>query len=81
LGVKVSGEEGYQLLIGGGADQNQGLARELLPAIRFADLPEKMYGLFAAYTQHRQHDESFLHFTRRHNIAELQSFCNQQENS
>jgi ferredoxin-nitrite reductase len=81
LGVKVSGEESYQVLIGGGADQDQGLARELLPPIRFADLPEKMYSLFAAYTQHRQLHESFLHFTRRHTIAELQSFCNQQENA
>jgi len=81
LGVKVSGEEGYQVLIGGGADQDQGLARELLPAIRFSDLPEKIYGLFTAYTQHRQLNESFLHFTRRHTIAELQSFCNQQENA
>jgi ferredoxin-nitrite reductase len=76
LGVKVSGEEGYQVLIGGGA-QDQGLARELLPAIRFADLPGKMCGVFAAYTQHRQLNESLLHFTRRHTIAELQAFCNQ----
>jgi len=79
MGVKVSGEEGYQVVIGGGSDQDQGLARELIPAIRFTDLPQKIYGLFAAYTQHRQHSESFLHFTRRHNIAELQSFCSQQE--
>jgi ferredoxin-nitrite reductase len=81
LGVKASGEEGYQVVIGGGADQDQELARQLIPAIRFTDLPEKIYGLFAAYTQLRQNNETFLHFTRRHNIAELQSFCNQQEKS
>jgi ferredoxin-nitrite reductase len=79
MGVKVSGEEGYQVLIGGGADQDQGLARELIPAIRFSELPGTMENLFAGYTQHRQPEESFLAFTRRHSIAELQSFCNPQE--
>jgi ferredoxin-nitrite reductase len=81
MGVKVSGEEGYQVLIGGGADQDQGLARELIPAIRFTELPTRMEGLFAAYTARRIPDESFLAFTRRHSIAELQSFCHLQENS
>ncbi len=36
MGVKVGGEEGYQVVIGGGADNDQGMARELIPAIRFA---------------------------------------------
>jgi ferredoxin-nitrite reductase len=81
MGVKVSGEEGYQVLIGGGADQDQGLARELVPAIRFTELPTKIESLFATYIQRRTPEESFLSFTRRHTIAELQSFCNPQENS
>ena len=42
MGVKVSGEEGYQVFIGGGADNDQGLARELIPAIRFTDLPARL---------------------------------------
>ena len=79
MGVKVGGEEGYQVLIGGGADQDQGLARELIPAIRFTELPAKMDRLFTAYTQGRKPEESFLVFTRRHTIAELQSFCSPQE--
>jgi ferredoxin-nitrite reductase len=81
MGIKVGGEEAYQVLIGGGADQDQGLARELVPAIRFSELPTTMDRLFTAYTQHRKPEESFLVFTRRHTIAELQSFCNPQENS
>jgi ferredoxin-nitrite reductase len=79
MGVKVSSEEGYQVLIGGGADQDQGLARELLPAIRFTDLPARMESLFTVYTQRREPEESFLSFARRHTIADLQSFCNPQE--
>jgi ferredoxin-nitrite reductase len=81
MGVKVAGEEGYQVFIGGGADQDQGLARELLPAIRFTDLPARMESLFTVYTQRRDPEESFLSFTRRHQIAELQSFCSPQENA
>jgi ferredoxin-nitrite reductase len=79
MGVKVSGEEGYQVLIGGGADQDQGLARELIPAIKFSDLPPVVEALFQAFTQRRAPNESFLSFTRRHSIAELKSFCTSQE--
>lgn len=79
LGIKVDGEEGYKVSVGGGSDQDQGLARELISAIKFTDLPPVMERLLHVYTQHRLPDESFLVFTRRHNIAELKSFCTQQE--
>ncbi len=42
LGTKVNGAEGYQVLIGGGADQQRGLARELIPAIAFDELPQRI---------------------------------------
>lgn len=80
MGVKVGGEEGYQVVIGGGSDQDQGIARELISAIRFADLPPVMDRLFDAYTGQRNSGESFLHFTRRHTLAELKAFCAPQEN-
>lgn len=79
MGVKVNGEEGYQVVIGGGSDQDQGIARELIPAIRFNDLPPVMERLFRAYTTQCHPEESFLSFTRRHSITELQSFCTSQE--
>jgi len=78
MGVKVSGEEGYQVLLGGGTDSDQGLARELIPAIHYSELIPKLESLFAAYTTQREPDETFLHFTRRHDIPTLQSFCNQE---
>jgi ferredoxin-nitrite reductase len=81
MGVKVSGEEGYQVLIGGGADADQGLARELIPAIRFNELPAKMENLLGAYTRLRTTEESFLQFTRRHQISSLKTFCDFQENA
>jgi len=79
LGAKVSGEEGYQVVIGGGSDRNQGLARELIPAISYAELPPILERLFATYIEARYPDESFLDFSRRHSISDLQSFLAQKE--
>lgn len=75
LGAKVEGEEGYQIVVGGGSDKDQGLARELISSIKFADLPPVMERLFAAYMKLRAPAESFLSFSRRHDIASLKSFC------
>ncbi|HWT66619.1 MAG TPA: NirA family protein [Terracidiphilus sp.] len=71
LGTKVNGEEGYQVVLGGGSDTDKGLARELIPSIRFADLPPAMEKLFAGFGERRHDGESFLAFTRRHTIDEL----------
>ena len=79
MGVKVGGEEGYQVVIGGGADQDQGVARELISAVQFQELGPKMESLFAHYTAQREPGESFLSFTRRHEIAQLQTYCNTSE--
>jgi ferredoxin-nitrite reductase len=79
MGVKVGGEEGYQVVIGGGSDQDQGIGRELISAIKFSDLPPVMEQLFRSYTTQRNPEESFLDFARRHSITELQSFCATQE--
>lgn len=78
MGIKVAGEEGYQVLLGGGADADQGLARELIPAITFSELTPVLHRLFEAYTGERANDESFLHFTRRHSIGELRTLCAQE---
>ncbi|MBB5063584.1 NirA family protein [Granulicella mallensis] len=80
MGVKVGGEEGYQVLLGGGTDQQQGIARELISAIRFSDLSPVMDRLFQAYIGKRNSEESFLDFTRRHDLEELKAFCVYEEN-
>jgi ferredoxin-nitrite reductase len=78
MAVKVGGEEGYQVFVGGGADADQGIGRELIPAIRFGDLTPRMENLFSAYVSERNENETFLQFTRRHDIATLQTFCNRE---
>jgi ferredoxin-nitrite reductase len=75
LGTKITGAEGYQVVIGGGSDQDRGLARELIPAIAFSELSPMIERLFGAYADRRDANESFLDFSRRHNIDELKSFC------
>jgi ferredoxin-nitrite reductase len=75
LGTKVSGQEGYQVVLGGGSDQDRGLARELIAAIPFSELPPIMERLFGAYIERRSEDETFLNFSRRHSVDELKSFC------
>jgi ferredoxin-nitrite reductase len=75
LGTKVAGEEGYQVSLGGGSDKDQGLARELIAAIPYSQLPPIMERLFSAYMERRTMSETFLDFSRRHSIAELKSFC------
>ncbi|HVH86474.1 MAG TPA: hypothetical protein VM912_07095, partial [Terriglobales bacterium] len=74
LGTKVGGKEGYQVVIGGGSDQDQGLARELIPSVAYGDLPAMLESLFASFEERRKPNESFMEFSRRHSIPELQAF-------
>lgn len=79
LGMKLNGKEGYQVVIGGGSDRDQGLARELIPSVAYSELPPLLESLFAAFEEKRYPRESFLEFSRRHNIPQLQSFLNVKE--
>lgn len=79
LGTKVMGAEGYQVVIGGGADMEQGLARELVSSIGFSELPQLLERLFEAYVDRRRHEESFLDFSRRHSIDELRALMAMKE--
>lgn len=78
MAVKVGGEEGYQVFVGGGSDGDQGIARELLSSVRADEVFSRLHGLFAAYIAERQSGETFLQFTRRHDIAALHAFCGQE---
>jgi ferredoxin-nitrite reductase len=73
LGTKIGGEEGYQVFIGGGSDERQGLGRELMSAVRFADLSPLLERLFRSFLQRRIGEESFLEFTRRHSIEQMKA--------
>jgi ferredoxin-nitrite reductase len=75
MGVKIGGEPGYQVNLGGGADNQQALARELFPAMRYEDLKPALHQLLRAYTQSCAEEESFLDFCGRHTVEELRGYC------
>lgn len=75
MGVKVDGGEGYQVNLGGGADGDQGIARELFAAMKYADVQPALHRLFAGYSAERRAEESFLAFARRHSVDDLRALC------
>ena len=76
MGIKVEGEEGYVVSLGGGSDADQGIAREFISAIKFADLPPVMERLLEIFADRRtSQEETFLAFTRRHSMDELRAFA------
>jgi ferredoxin-nitrite reductase len=75
MGVKIGGEPGYQVNLGGGTDNQQALARELFPALRYEDLKPALHQLLRAYIRRCAEEESFLDFCGRHTIEELRGYC------
>jgi ferredoxin-nitrite reductase len=69
LGVKVTvdGEsvEAYNVLVGGGTDDHQALARELVSGVPFTELPAFIERLLKGYVEERKGDESFPAFAAR----------------
>ncbi len=75
MGVKVEGAEGYQVNLGGGADNDQGLTRELFAAMKYTDVQPALHALVSRFQNTRNEGEDFLHFTRRHEVEELRAMC------
>jgi ferredoxin-nitrite reductase len=66
--------EGFHVHVGGGFGPDAAIARELVRDVRAEDCPALIETLLAAYLAHRAGpDESFLAFTRRHEIAALKA--------
>jgi len=78
-GVKVRNEagesvEGYNIVLGGGTDDDQYCAQEVFKQVAFENIPPLVEGLLNAYKNNRQDkDETFAHFTRRHTPEEIQA--------
>ncbi len=76
LGTKVNQDgnqvEGYNIVVGGGVDQDQGLGRELFKQIPFTQVPSLLERILKIYLEKRKSGETFVEYTRRHEIRELQ---------
>ncbi len=76
MGTKVKtddGEsvEGYNIVLGGGVDDDQAVAREVWSSIKATEINALVEQLLCAYLARREDDESFATFTRRLSIEEL----------
>ncbi|HUZ34170.1 MAG TPA: NirA family protein [Xanthobacteraceae bacterium] len=66
--------EGYHILVGGGFGPNAALGRELYRDVVAEETPRIVARILKAYLANRQsRDETFLAFTRRHEIVALKA--------
>src|SRR5271165_5491749 len=76
LGAKVDqgGDtvEGYHVVLGGGFGEKQAVAREVFRGVPFNELPTLLEHVLKVYLAKRNRGESFVEFTRRHSVKELQ---------
>jgi len=66
LGVKVRGEDGYHVFVGGGFGADQAVGRQLFAGVSATSLNETLERLLKNYLKHRLPGETFRQFTGRH---------------
>ena len=76
LGAKVKQGsdtvEGYHVAMGGGFGNKQAVAREIFKGVPFNELTGLLEHVLKTYLSKRKSGESFVEFTRRHSVKELQ---------
>ena len=66
--------EGYHLCVGGGWGADQGIARRVIDALPFRDVPPAIERLLQHYLESRRSpEESFVTFARRHSVESLRA--------
>ncbi len=66
--------EGFHVFVGGGFGADAGIARELYRDVRAENCPPLIERILAAYVRNRAGtDETFLAFTRRHEVQALKA--------
>ncbi len=68
----TDGREGYHLVLGGGMDHEQGIAREIFRGVGSDELPALVEKVLVTYRDRCTTGETFVHWTRRHSVKELQ---------
>ena len=73
VGSKLpDGADGYHLVLGGGMDQEQGIARELFRGVRATEVNALSEKILTTYEAQKQRGETFVTWARRHSVKELQ---------
>lgn len=76
MGVPVknsAGEtvDGYNIVLGGGVDDTQAIAREVWKSIPFTEIPPLLEKLLTHYLAHRHSGETFVTFSNRQPLEDL----------
>ncbi|MDQ8203786.1 NirA family protein [Pelagicoccus sp. SDUM812003] len=71
--VKVNDEsvDGYNIVFGGGVDDEQAIAKEVFKSVPFFDVKPLLANALERFLELREGDESFIAFNRRHSAEEL----------
>jgi ferredoxin-nitrite reductase len=73
LGAKLAGgDEGYHVVLGGGMDKEQGIAREIFRGVSAKEIPGLVEKILRTYDQDKQSGETFVEWSRRHTVGQLQ---------
>lgn len=72
--VNVNGEsvEGYHIVFGGGTGAQAGIGRQVFTGIPFGEVKTLLERVLRVYLARRRPGETFVQFTRRHEVRELQ---------
>ncbi|MBL9189366.1 MAG: NirA family protein [Opitutaceae bacterium] len=78
VGAKLAdGSEGYHVVLGGGMDHEQGIAREIFRGVRASEVNPLVEKVLVTYEAKKQLGETFVQWARRHSVKELQEFLSQ----
>ncbi len=73
LGAKQpDGTDGFHVVLGGGMDNEQGIAREVFKGVRATEIPALTESILRTYLERKTSGESFVQWSRRHSVKELQ---------
>lgn len=68
----TDGREGYHVVLGGGMDHEQGIAREIFRGVGADELPGLVEKVLVTYRDRRTTGETFVQWSRRHSVKEIQ---------
>lgn len=73
IGAKLpDGADGYHIVLGGGMDHEQGIAREIFRGVRATEVPAVLEKIFLTFEARKSRGETFVQWTRRQSVKELQ---------
>ncbi len=80
MGTRVKVEDGstvdgYNIVLGGGVDDTQAIAREIWKSVRADEMPALIEQILVVYLRDRNEDESFSQFANRHTPNQLTELC------